>query len=242
MLKAGWQPMYENGLLNTLAADDCLHPGGIENTRRLLNLLDLPAGAKILDLACGNCSSLGKFFNGNDQLAFGLDLSLRLLHQGQQAAPHLGLACGSGLSLPFADHSLDAALAECSLTAIGKIRQVLHEVSRILKKGGRLAVSDLYVREPAGLPALRGLPLNSGVQSAYSLDELANLLRTEGFEIIQWEDHSDTIKGLTSQMIGSCCPASEFWQQAEPAADPMEILIACSKAKIGYFLLTAQKV
>ncbi|MEI6289608.1 MAG: DVU_1556 family methyltransferase [Chloroflexota bacterium] len=242
MLAAARQPMYEDGLLSCLSGDDCLHPGGSDLSLRLLDMLDLPGTAHILDLACGVCSTLKHLQHKRNYFSIGLDHSIQSLFSGLRSAPDLHLTCGSALNLPLPADSMDAILAECALTAVTHTPQILREISRVIKKSGRLGISDLYAREPAGLPYLRSLPLNSGLQAAFSMDEISNLLLAKGFEIIQWEDHSVAVKDLTSRFLNNGTSAGKFWSQAEPAADPMDILIACSKAKIGYFLLTAQKV
>jgi hypothetical protein len=111
----------------------------------------------------------------------------------------------------------------------------------VLCPGGRLAVSDVYARNPDGLPSLRALPLSCGLRDAMTREELVTRLKAHGFEIVIWEDHSETLKYLAAQMILAHGSMSEFWCRSEPHADPFELQIAISKAKLGYYLLVAQK-
>ena len=54
---------------------------------------------------------------------------------------------------------MQAVLAECSLAAMAHLEETLAEFRRVLVPAGRLALSDVYVRSPQGLPALRSIPL-----------------------------------------------------------------------------------
>ena len=49
------------------------------------------------------------------------------------------------------------------------------------------------------------------------------------------------VEMLGVQIILSYGSVQRFWSQSEPAADPLDIQIAIGKAKLGYYLLVAQK-
>jgi hypothetical protein len=124
---------------------------------------------------------------------------------------------------------------------MSNLESVLAEFKRVLHSGGLLALSDVYARNPEGLPALRALPTSCGLSDATTQSELFSRLQAHGFEIFIWEDHSETLKYLAAQMILAHGSMSEFWNMAEPAANPMDLQIAISKAKLGYYLLVARK-
>jgi hypothetical protein len=50
------------------------------------------------------------------------------------------------------------------------------------------------------------------------------------------------LKQLVGQMIFAHGSMREFWSQAEPGANPMELQLAVSKARLGYHLLVAIKM
>lgn len=231
--------MYESGVLRQ-AIGGSMHPGGVDLTERMLSLCDLPDNSHILDIGCGTGVTVEKLLEAGFH-AVGLDHSKLLLHTGLTQSPDLPLSCGSGNSLPIATGQIDAVLAECSLSAMSNARAVLSECWRVLCKGGKLALSDVYARNPEGLPAIRALPLSSGLHNAMSQDELVTRLKNQGLKVLVWEDHSDTLKHLAAQMIFSQGSMCEFWRCSEPAVDPMDIQIAISKAKLGYYLLVAMK-
>jgi arsenite methyltransferase len=234
------QPMYENGSLSK-ATSETLRPGGLDLTERMLTLCDLPVNAHILDVGCGTGSTVEHLLEAGYH-AVGIDRSELLLQTGISLHPNLPLACGWGKSLPVASGVMDAILAECSLSAMSDLEGVLAEFQRVLQSDGQLALSDVYARNPDGLPALRALPLSCGLRDAMTQDELVQRLQVDGFEIIFWEDHSEMLKYLAAQMIMAHGSMSEFWSRSEPAAEPIDIQIAISKAKLGYYILVARKV
>jgi len=232
--------MYENGALS-LATGGPLHPGEWMITERMLTLCKLCAGSRVLDIGCGDGSTLEFLLESAAINAIGLDRSENMLHRGRERAPGLPLTCALGTALPIASEQVDAVLAECSLSAIAEIEIVLAEVWRVLRPGGWLAISDIYVRDPAGDAFLRALPVNCGLRDAVGQPELFRHLQEHDFEIQLFEDHSEVIKELTRQIVTSHGSISAFWKQSEPEADLFEIVHAISKTKLGYFVAIAKK-
>ncbi len=171
--------------------------------------------------------------------AIGLDRSETLLHQSD---PNLHLARALGTALPVADAQVDVVLAECSLSSMSGMEDFLAEAWRVLRPGGRLAISDVYVRNPDGASHLHALPLTCGVRNASDQTEIMQCVQKQDFEIHLWEDHSETLKELTGQITSTHGSISAFWSQSEPESDPLDVAIAFSKAKLGYFMLVTQKM
>ena len=147
------------------------------------------------------------------------------------------------VGLPLACETVDTVLAECTLSVVDRADQALAEFLRVLKPGGKLVVSDLYLRQAEGAPALRRLPLTGCLAGAQSQQELAGRLEAHGFQILLWEDHSAALRQLAAQLIMAGCSVEQFWCQASCAdtqPDAEELKRAISAAKPGYFLLVAQ--
>lgn len=230
---------YENGALSQ-ATGGPLRPGGLDLTARLLELCQLSPGAHVLDVGCGTGSTVEGLRKTGACHAFGIDRSELLLQTAMILHPGLPLSCSWGKALPVASAVMDTVIAECSLSAMSDLEAVLDEFQRVLRPGGRLALSDVYARDPAGLASLRALPLSCGLRATLSQADLVARLRAHGFEVQIWEDHSDTLKYLAAQMVLAHGSMSEFWSKSEPAADPLDLQIAISKARLGYYLLVAQ--
>lgn len=230
---------YENGVISQVTGGP-IRPGGMDLTSHMILLCNLPTGAKILDAGCGSGGTVEILKQNHHLQSFGLDRSKKLLHSGHQLHPAPPLTCGISQLLPFASGVMDAVMAECSLSAMAEPSATLKEFRRILKPEGLLAISDMYARNPAGINSLRSLPLHCGLRSVFTQDEIYQQLKDNHFEITIWEDHSNTVKHLVTQMIAEYGSMSEFWSRSEPDADPFDIQIAVLRAKVGYYTLIAR--
>lgn len=247
------QSLYENGLLSQ-ATGGSLRPGGLALTHRLLEWCGWPADVLLLEVGCGSGATTAYLRTLGFSRVIGIDRSARLLgaarsayasqppQTGAAGGPAPALVRGAGQALPFPGAGLDGILAECSLSAIADVDGALAEFARVLRPGSILALSDVYAREPAGIPALRALPPGCGLREALSQSELTGCLQAHGFAVQAWEDHSQELKTLAAQLIFSHGSLNEFWSRSTPAADPMELQLAIRKAKLGYFLLAAKKI
>lgn len=214
-----------------------IRPGGLELTRTLLARSELPAGAAVLDVGCGPGATV-EYLTGLGFAAIGLDPSLTLLQAGQERAPGLTAIQSPGECLPLAAGQFAAVLAECSLSLMGRPAAALAEFARVLRPGGRLLLSDLYLRQPAVAPALRRLPLACCLTGAMSQNELLALLDTAGFTLLDWADHTAALKYFTGQLIFAHGSLAEFWGCI--TGGPVDGA-AISAAKPGYFALIAAK-
>ena len=116
------------------------HPGGEGHTRRMLELAALPRGARILDMGAGAGETLRLLRTlGFD--AVGIDLS-----------PHVPeVLCADFLHAPFPDGSFDAVLSQCAFFVSGDVPGALREANRLLKRGGKLLLSDVFFEPPVPL-------------------------------------------------------------------------------------------
>jgi SAM-dependent methyltransferase len=128
---------------------ESLHPGGLETTRELADLCGIATGTAVLDLACGTGESACFLAEHYGTRVVGIDLSDRLLERARRKAPARGLdiafARADLQKLPFADATFDAAICECTLCLCDKER-ALTEMARVIRRGGRVRMHDLYWR------------------------------------------------------------------------------------------------
>ena len=225
--------IYELPVLRNLAGDT-IRPGGLALTDQAMALCALPPGAKVLDVGCGAGTTVAHLTASHRLAAFGLDLSLSLLQQGRQreAAPPVMQAAGE--RLPIGEGTLDAVLAECSLSAMADDDRALDEFRRVLKAGGHLAVTDVYTREPKEC----SLPAGTCVSGARSQAQILEQMGVHGFQVTHWQDQSAALKELAVQLIFTYGSLPEFWRQAGAAGD---MRTAAAQARLGYFLLVARK-
>ena len=233
--------VYEQTAIREVTGD-VIRPGGLGLTDRALALCSLPAGARVLDVGCGPGATVEHLIARHRLAAFGLDASDSLLQSGRSRSLALPLAQAQGECLPVRDESLDAILAECSLSLVTNIDQTLAEFRRALKPGGCLVVSDVYARNPDAVATLRDLPTESCVRGSMLRDEMEERLRVHGFEIVVWQDHSDALKQFAAQLIWTHGSLAQFWCRATPSANPVDIKQVIAQSQPGYFLLVAQKI
>ena len=220
-----------------------IRPGGLCLTERALAFCALPPGSTVLDVGCGPGATV-EYLTRCDLTTVGVDPSTSFLRSGRRRNGELWLAQASGEQLPLANGTMDAVLAECTLSIIEHADQTLAEFLRVLKPGGKLALSDIYLRQTEGILALRRLPLTGCLAGAQSRQELASRLGTHGFRTLLWEDHSAALRQLAGQLIMAGHSVEQFWCQAScadmrPALQ--ELKQAISAAKPGYFLLVAER-
>ena len=121
------------------------HPGGEENTRRLIELAGLPAGASVLDMGAGAGETV-KLLRAQGFDARGIDLAPR----GE------GVERGNFLCAPYPDGSFDAVIGECAFFVSGDQAGALSEARRLLKRGGLLLLADVFFAQPGPMLAAAG--------------------------------------------------------------------------------------
>jgi arsenite methyltransferase len=110
-------------------------------------------------------------------------LHLAMENKAKAGATNVEFLKGNIESIPLPSKTVDVIISNCVINLSGDKRQVLKEAFRVLKPGGRFAVSDVVVRE--GLPAAvkENMALWTGcVAGALEEEEFIALLREVGFE------------------------------------------------------------
>ena len=233
-------PMWEKNSLRQVTGDT-IRPGGLGVTERALAMCGLPAGVRALDLGCGPGGTLEHLSVTHRFAAVGCDLSAPLLREGRRRVPLLPLFQAPADCLPIASESVDVILAECTLSVTGRQEQVLVECSRVLRGVGLVIVSDLYACDSAGDPALNQAVPGTCFAGLCSKAQIVEALQAKGFNLILWEDHSETLKHLAVQLILAHGSLKSFWRSATAGFASADIQKIFAQSRPGYFLLIAQK-
>ena len=104
--------------------------------------LALPAGARVLDLACGTGDFL-RILSAAGLAPFGMDLSWGMLQANRTGLP---LAQADGAALPVATASVDGITCGYALRNFTELGPVFGEFGRVVRPGGRISL--LEVAEP----------------------------------------------------------------------------------------------
>jgi arsenite methyltransferase len=186
-----WDPitsdLYDAGQTTGLPAEALLASLGCGNPTALA---ELRAGEVVLDLGSGGGIDvlLSAKRVGATGKAYGLDmtdemLALALENKAKAGATNVEFLRGHIESIPLPSNSIDVIISNCVVNLSGDKRAVLAEAFRVLKPGGRFAVSDVIVR--GGLPdaVKASMPLWTGcVAGALEESEFIDLLTEAGFE------------------------------------------------------------
>src|SRR5689334_2344834 len=171
---------------------------------------EIPEGAVRASLGCGNPTALAELHEGEVVLdlgsgggidvllsarrvgprgkAYGLDMTdsmLELARRNQQEAgiENVEFLKGEIESIPLPDASVDVIISNCVINLSGDKRRVLSEAFRVLKPGGRFAVSDVVVRGAVPAAVRQSMELWVGcIAGALEESEFARLLEEVGFE------------------------------------------------------------
>ena len=176
---------------------------------------NLPAAAVAASLGCGNPTALIELQPGQTVLdlgsgggidvlisarrvgpagkVYGLDMTdemLALARENQRKAgvTNVEFLKGRIEAIPLPDQSVDVIISNCVINLSVDKDAVLREAFRVLKPGGRFAVSDVVIRGEMPAEVRRSVELWVGcVAGALRDDEYASKLEAAGFEAVDVE-------------------------------------------------------
>jgi demethylmenaquinone methyltransferase/2-methoxy-6-polyprenyl-1,4-benzoquinol methylase len=105
-------------------------------------------GDRVLDSCCGT-GDLAVEDERRGGRVVGLDFSEPMLERARKKSGAIGWVQGDALALPFEDASFDAATVGFGVRNLADLEGGLHELARVLRPGGKLAV--LEITRPKGL-------------------------------------------------------------------------------------------
>jgi arsenite methyltransferase len=175
----------------------------------------LPADAVAVSLGCGNPTALIELVPGQTVLdlgsgggidvllsarrvgpggkVYGLDMTDEMLalareNQRKAGATNVEFLKGTIEAIPLPDQSVDVIISNCVINLSEDKDAVLREAFRVLKPGGRFAVSDVVVRGDVPSEIRRSMELWVGcVAGALGEDEYAAKLKAAGFDSVDVE-------------------------------------------------------
>jgi SAM-dependent methyltransferase len=175
----------------------------------------IPEEAMLASLGCGNPTALAKLNPGETVLdlgsgggidvllsarrvgptgkAYGLDMTDEMLALANENKEKAGLANAEFLkgeieNIPLPDNSVDVVISNCVINLSADKDRVLREAFRVLKPGGRFAVSDVVTRGEVSPEIRKSVLLWVGcVAGALEDVDYAKKLITAGFDEIEIE-------------------------------------------------------
>jgi arsenite methyltransferase len=186
-----------------------------ENLYEAAQTAGLPEGAVLASLGCGNPTALADLHPGQVVLdlgsgggidvllsakrvgptgkAYGLDMTDEMLalarqNQAQAGVTNVEFLKGEIENIPLPDRAVDVIISNCVINLSADKRRVLQEAFRVLRPGGRFAVSDVVCRGEIPSEVRRNMELWVGcVAGALQDDQYRQLLADAGFVDIDIE-------------------------------------------------------
>ncbi len=202
-------------------------------------LIDLKPGEVVLDLGSGGGIDVLLSANrvGPTGKAYGLDMTDDMLalarnNQRQAGVENVEFLKGEIESIPLPDNTVDVVISNCVINLSADKDRVLREAFRVLKPGGRFAVSDVVVRGEVHDEVRKSMLLWVGcIAGALEESEYQAKLAVAGFKDISLEptriyniedarhfltEAGINVDAITSQVDGKFMSA--FVRATKPAA------------------------
>jgi SAM-dependent methyltransferase len=186
----------------------CGNPTATANIRPGEVVVDLGSGGGLdVFLAAKKVGPTGK--------AIGIDMTPEMLARARASAErqgHTNVEFHEGTidRLPLPDASVDCVISNCVINLAPDKQAVFREIARVLKPGGRLAVSDIALKKP--IPPEVGSDLLAYVgciAGAIRIEDYISGLNSAGFSAVEVIDTKKDLRAYTQveSQAGCCAPS-----------------------------------
>jgi SAM-dependent methyltransferase len=190
-----------------LAMVDEFHIGGRPATRALGEQIELPAGARVLDVGCGIGGPARFFAAERGWQVEGVDLSAEYVEVAKALSRRVGMAeavsfrQASATALPFADDTFDGAYMLHVGMNIADKKSAFAEVGRVLKPGGVFGIYDAMRTSDDAIAY--PVPWSSQPETNHidTADAYKGALSAAGFTIVKERDRRDFALQAMQQRI-----------------------------------------
>jgi SAM-dependent methyltransferase len=181
-------------------------------------LASLQDGETVVDLGSGggfDCFLAAKQV-GDAGRVIGVDMTPDMLSKARANAEkiqteNVEFRLGEIEHLPVADNSADIIMSNCVINLSPDKQKVYRDAFRILKPGGRLAISDIVATEPLPEEIQQNLSLVSAcVGGAATIDETKDMLTKAGFEKIRITPKDESRKLISEWTSGDSKNAGDY--------------------------------
>lgn len=190
----------------------------------------LRAGEVVVDLGSGG--GLDVFLAakkvGPEGKAIGIDMTPAMIERARtnaEAGGYTNVEFHQAMidAIPLPDASIDCVISNCVLNLAPDKPAVFREIARILKPGGRLAVSDIALKGELPEAVARSMAAYVGcISGAIRIDDYRAGLLAAGFEHVEIMDSGADLNAYAKVegQSGCCSPAMDGESCCTPSADP----------------------
>ncbi|MFD0166033.1 class I SAM-dependent methyltransferase [Streptomyces decoyicus] len=213
--------------------------------RLVLRTFDRPQGRTALDVGCGRglgCAlALREFGLGTvigldahpDQIARARKANAALLTASAKTSGRLEFVQGSAQRIPLPDDGVDCLFSVEAAQHFRDLTGFAREAARVLRPGGRLALTTFFARTRAAareLPALLP-PYADGLDVPHVVDEVAGTLAAAGLREVRVQSVGDGVWEYYDRYMAQQPDLRDDW--------PRRYLTAYETGLLDYYLLTA---
>lgn len=180
----------------------CGNPQAIASLKLGESVLDLGAGGGIdVFLAAKKVGPNGK--------VYGVDMTAEMISKARNNAAKNGyknveFLLGEIEHLPLPNSTVDVIISNCVVNLSTNKTSVFNEAFRVLKEGGRLAISDMVAYKPLPKEMIDNAELYCNcISGAITINELKNILDKAGFGEIQIEPQENSRMFIKDWVPGS---------------------------------------
>ena len=207
-------------------------------------IANLKPGEVVLDLGSGG--GLDCFLAaprvGQSGHVIGVDMTPEMLSKARSNAekagyPNVEFRLGEIEHLPVADNTVDVIISNCVINLSPDKKQVFRDAHRVLREGGRLAISDIVAVKPIPEQLRRSMDAHCGcVAGAAIVSDVEQMLRDVGFEdiVIQLKQESEALikrwfpdSGCEDYVISATIEARKTGRQRLIAMPDAQIICYC---------------
>jgi SAM-dependent methyltransferase len=171
----------------------------------------LQSGETVLDLGCGggfDCFLAARQV-GEKGMVIGVDMTPEMLSRARENAckgnfANVEFRLGEIEHLPVPDHSIDVVISNCVVNLSPDQPQVYREIYRVLRQGGRLAISDMVATQELPQALRDDFEKFAGcVAGAATVIEVEEMLREAGFTEIHIQLLPDSANFISDWFPGT---------------------------------------
>lgn len=173
--------------------------------------VDLPAGARVLDVGCGTGVLTRRLavWPGVESVV-GVDVAPVLLDRARALcdAPNVEFREGDATALPFGDDEFDAVVLDSTLSHVSETESAVANAARVLRPGGLFAVFDgdystttVALGDHDPLQVCVDAMVISSVTDRFVVRRLPTIVRASGFAVRSYAEHSYVGAGSAEYLL-----------------------------------------
>ncbi len=178
-----------------------------------LALAGIREGEIVVDLGCGGGMDvfLAARKVGTSGRVIGIDMTPEMLERARAGQQKLGLTNVEFLQakideLPLPDNSVDCVISNCVINLVPDKLAVFREILRVLKPDGRVALSDIALKQELPIEVKQSVEAYVGcISGAILIDEYRRLLEQAGFASVVVTDTGADLNAYAMASDSGCC-------------------------------------